>query len=169
VLLNHIHARDDESRVNGWFAVAGMITALAAFGASFLPPLAGPSEFWSGSPAFFLIRVGILTLTLPLAYAWNRRSSPAAWSPLQQMGRTSLFIYWIHVELVYGLISLKLHQALTHGQAWIAFAAFAFLMLGCSVLKDRVVAVGASRFAVRGVAPRGVPLRANTEVTEERR
>ena len=25
------------------------------------------------------------------------------WSPLLQLGRTSLFIYWIHVEMVYGL------------------------------------------------------------------
>ena len=30
-----------------------------------------------------------------------------------QLGRTSLFIYWIHVELVYGLISLPLHRALS--------------------------------------------------------
>ena len=29
---------------------------------------------------------------------------------LVQLGRTSLFIYWIHVELVYGLISRPLHR-----------------------------------------------------------
>ena len=63
-----------------------------------------------------------------------------SWSPLQQLGRTSLFIYWIHVEMVYGLISLRIHKSLTHPQAWAAFAGFALFMLFCSVMKDRVVA-----------------------------
>ena len=46
------------------------------------------------------------------------------WSPLRQLGRTSLFIYWIHVEMVYGLISLPLHHALTLRQTWFALALF---------------------------------------------
>ena len=59
------------------------------------------------------------------------------WSPLQQFGRSSLFVYWIHVEMVYGLISLPIHKRLTHPQAWMALAAFTALMFGCIVLKDR--------------------------------
>ena len=47
-----------------------------------------------------------------LAYLWEQRPTAGRrWSPLQLLGRSSLFVYWIHVELVYGLISLPLHGA----------------------------------------------------------
>jgi hypothetical protein len=41
--------------------------------------------------------------------------------------------------MVYGLISLPLHKALTLPQALIALALFAAFMLICSMAKDRVV------------------------------
>jgi uncharacterized membrane protein len=56
-----------------------------------------------------------------------------------QLGRTSLFIYWIHVELVYGLISLPLHRALSLPTAFAAYLAFCGLMLACSLVKEAVV------------------------------
>jgi uncharacterized membrane protein len=139
VLLNDIQSPDEESRLNAWFAVAGVAITLLAFGASFLPSVVGPSEFWVGSPSFFFIRTGILTATISMAYLWHQIVVRGGWSPMQQLGRNSLFIYWIHVEMVYGLISLKLHKSMTHGQAWAAFAAFAVFMLFCSIAKDRVV------------------------------
>ena len=58
----------------------------------------------------------------------------ARWSPLQQLGRTSLFIYWIHVEMVYGLISLPIHMSLTLRRAW-ALVAFSVFMLVCSIVR----------------------------------
>jgi fucose 4-O-acetylase-like acetyltransferase len=85
-----------------------------------------------------------------VAYGWERRMSPEGrWSPVQQLGRTSLFIYWIHVEMVYGLISLPVHHALTLTQSWVALAVFSLFMLGCSVGKDRLVA----RWEARRKAP----------------
>lgn len=57
---------------------------------------------------------------------------------LRLLGQSSLFIYWIHVEMVYGLISLPLHGALTLGQAWAALGLFCLFMLGCALLKVRV-------------------------------
>ena len=75
------------------------------------------------------------------AYLWHRRPrGETAFSPLQQLGRTSLFIYWIHIELIYGLVVRPLHKSLTLGQAWIGVAVFAVLMLMVSLLKERVVA-----------------------------
>ena len=140
VLLSSMRSRDEEPRLNRWFAVAGALMALAAYGASFFPSVAGPSEFWGGSPAFFFIRTGIMTAAIPFAAAWQHVFVRGSWSPMQQLGRTSLFIYWIHVELVYGLISLKIHKSMTHPQVWLAFAAFAAFMLACSVAKDRIAA-----------------------------
>jgi uncharacterized membrane protein len=149
VLLNYVQSRDEDTRLNAWFAVAGLATASIAYASSFLPSVVGPSTFWGASPAFFFIRTGVLILTVPLAYAWNRAVVRDAWSPMQQLGRTSLFIYWIHVEMVYGLISLKIHKSMTHPQAWAAYAAFAVFMLGCSILKDGLV----KRMATRAINP----------------
>jgi uncharacterized membrane protein len=144
VLLDQLHSDESESRLNAWFAVVGSATALSAFAASFLPSVVGESEFWGGSPAFFFLRTGIMTAVIPFAFVWQRVVVQNTWSPIQQLGRTSLFIYWIHVELVYGLISLKIHKSMTHPQAWAAFAAFALCMLGCSVLKERVAGSSAA-------------------------
>jgi uncharacterized membrane protein len=58
------------------------------------------------------------------------------WSPLQVLGRSSLFIYWIHVELVYGLVSLPLHGAFSLAGAWVALGVFWLLMLAAAVAKD---------------------------------
>ena len=51
------------------------------------------------------------------------------WSPLQLLGRSSLFIYWIHVELVYGMISHPLHGAFSLWGAWIGLLLFWPLMV----------------------------------------
>jgi len=58
---------------------------------------------------------------------------------MKQLGRSSLFIYWIHVEIVYGLVSLRIHKTFSHPQAWAAYAAFVLLMLLCSIEKDRIM------------------------------
>jgi uncharacterized membrane protein len=130
----------DEARLNSWLGAAGILLAGVSFGLSYLPNPFVSSYFWTTSPAFFFLRVGIMTAAIAAAYAWQSRPGGAGkWSPFEQLGRTSLFIYWIHVEMVYGLISLPLHKSLTLTQAWIAYALFASFMLACSLLKDRVV------------------------------
>ena len=139
VLLDEARTTPTERRLNAWFAVAGLALALGAYGASYLPSPFARSEFWTSSPAFFLLRTGLLVLIIPVAYLWHRRPrGETAFSPLQQMGRTSLFIYWIHIELIYGLIVRPLHKALTLGQAWLGVLIFAIAMLLLSILKERL-------------------------------
>jgi uncharacterized membrane protein len=135
-------ARDDasERRLNAWFAGAGAALALASFAGSFLPPLHAASDFWSTSPSFFFIRVGVAAAAIAAAYAWNRGAWAQGWSPVIQLGRTSLFIYWIHVEMVYGLISRPLHHAIGFRQALVAYVLFTAFMLVCSIAKDRIAA-----------------------------
>jgi uncharacterized membrane protein len=136
VAIDEARTRDAEARLNARLFAAGVALAAAAYGASWLPSAYAHSEFWGGSPTFFLLRVGVVAATMGAAYAWVSRS--AGWSPIQQLGRTSLFIYWIHVEMVYGLISLDIHRRLSHQAAWGALAAFCVFMLACSVARDRV-------------------------------
>ncbi len=109
-------SRESETRANLLFFAAGSIVALLAYAASFGPTPYARSDFWTSSPSFFFVRAGLMTAAIAVAYAWERLGR-GRWSPMQQLGRTSLFIYWIHVEMVYGLVSLPLHKALSFGQA----------------------------------------------------
>jgi uncharacterized membrane protein len=140
VLIDTTRTPETESRLNRRLALGGAALAVAAYAGSHLPSVLPNSQFWTSSPSFFLIRTGILVATVGAAYAWSKRPhAVTAWSPLEQMGRTSLFIYWIHIELIYGLMVRPLHKSLTFGEAWMGVIAFALLMLLASLLKDRVV------------------------------
>jgi uncharacterized membrane protein len=130
-----------ETRLIVRLTCAGLAVAALSFGLSYLPSPYANSSFWTTSPSYFFLRAGIMTAAIGAAYAWQARpGGTAKWSPLSQLGRTSLFIYWIHVEMIYGLISLPLHRALTLPQAALAYALFTPFMLACSIAKDRVVA-----------------------------
>ena len=129
-----------ERNVNWGLAAGGAALASASFALSHVQNPLFDSYFWTTSPAFFFMRAGLMTLSVALAFAWESRAGGAdAWSPLKQLGRTSLFIYWIHVEMVYGLISLPLHRSLSWIQAWIAYVLFVLFMLACSIVKDQIV------------------------------
>jgi uncharacterized membrane protein len=139
VLIDAAVTPTAERRTNVALGACGAALAAGAYAASYLPSVVGQSYFWSSSPAYLLIRVGLVTSGIAAAYAWHTATShEGRWSPIVTLGRTSLFIYWIHVELVYGLISRSLHHQLTLPQAWTAYALFTGLMVGCSELKTRV-------------------------------
>jgi uncharacterized membrane protein len=135
--LDRTQTPDDERRVVGSLGAIGAIVALAGYGTSLLPPIYAHTSFWTSSPTFFFLRLGMLIAALPLAYAWN------AWvpgrSPIAEFGIASLFVYWIHVEMVYGVLSLPLHGRLTFEQALLAFAAFSVFLFWLVKVKDRVV------------------------------
>jgi uncharacterized membrane protein len=150
VFVDGSRTSDSERRLNARFGAAGAALALGAYAASYLPSLYANSHFWSTSPAFFFLRTGILVFLVGLAYAWQRRpGGELKWSPVQQLGRTSLFIYWIHIELIYGLMTRPIHKTFSLPAAWCAVVAFSLLMLACSLLKERVAARRrAARFGV---------------------
>ena len=137
VLIDGARTADSERRLNRCFAAVGAALAVGAFGLSYLPSPFGTSYFWTTSPAFFFLRVGIMTAALGAGYFWSTRPSASSWRPLEQLGRTSLFIYWIHVEMVYGLISRPIHHGLPFPAVLVAFAVFTLFMLGCSVAWER--------------------------------
>jgi uncharacterized membrane protein len=132
-------ASGEERRLNLFFCGSGALIAASAYGLSFAPSPYASSEFWTTSPTFFFLRGGVMTAAIGLAYFWGQRRARSGWSFMEQLGRTSLFIYWIHVELVYGLVSMRLHKALTLEEAWLGFFLFSALMLLCSIGKDRFI------------------------------
>jgi uncharacterized membrane protein len=64
-------------------------------------------DYWHTSPNFFLMRCGILLIILFLVYAWCRWGlAQIGFSPIIQLGKTSLLVYWVHIEFVYGRFSI---------------------------------------------------------------
>ena len=139
VLIAEVAARSAERTLVTRIGLAGISIAAAAFAASFFPSPYARSEFWTSSPSFFLLRAGVLTALIGFAYAWEHRPwDGGRFSPLQQLGRTSLFIYWIHVEMIYGLVVRPLHKSMSFPAALLSIVVFSAFMLVCSIAKDRL-------------------------------
>jgi uncharacterized membrane protein len=148
VLVDAARTEADDRRLHVGLGIGGFLLAGIAYEASFLPALDPRSRFWTTSVSFFCIRLGTMVAAMAALWLWEQRPSaravpsgqPPPWSPLQLMGRTSLFVYWIHVELVYGLIATPLKGAFSLSGAWAALGVFCTLMLGAAALKQWVVA-----------------------------
>src|SRR5246500_2928170 len=87
-------------------------------------------DYWHTSPEFFLIRLGMLLLILTGTYAWCRWGL-AQWgfSPLIQLGQASLLVYWVHIEFVYGRVSILAKHAQTIGGATVGLVIIFLAML----------------------------------------
>ena len=96
-------------------------------------------DFWHTSPNFFLIRVGLLLIILCASFAWCRWG-PGLWgfSPLVQLGTTSLLVYWVHIELVYGRISILPKHAETIRGASFGLATIFLMMLALSLARAKL-------------------------------
>ncbi len=90
-------------RVMQWAALGGFGLVLGGQYFSSLPySLYGKSEFWLNSPALIIIKLGVILLIASFAYLWCQQEAVKNWSWVRQLGTTSLIVYWVHIELVYG-------------------------------------------------------------------
>jgi len=127
----------DERRVIWAMTIAGPLIGVAGYLSAYLPAMYSGTTFWTGSPTYFFVRLGVLMSAIPIAYAWNAWFR--GWSPLRDFGVASLFVYWIHVEMVYGVVSIWLQKAMTFEQAVLSYVAFCLFLFGLVKLKDRFV------------------------------
>lgn len=119
-----------------WMALAGLGLIYAGeFGANQPYTLYAHSSFWLNSPCLIAIRTGIMTLGVPVAFLWNRFGVASAFAV--QMGKTSLLVYWVHVELIYGSWLHALKRQMTDSESAIAALAVIALMYVLSVTKTR--------------------------------
>jgi uncharacterized membrane protein len=141
LFLAWTNERKSELRVMAAIATTGVLVSAAGYGASLLPPIYENSSFWTSSPTFFFLRVGVLLVLIPVAWLWYQGHPffGRLGRPLEIFGRSSLFVYWIHVEMVYGFVSRPLHRSLTLGGSLVACAAFAAFLYGLVLLKNRFV------------------------------
>ena len=138
VLLEHARTVAEERRLNIALTVAGATLAATGYFLSFLPAVFHNASFWTSSPTFFLLRVGILVFGVGVAYAWERLAGDG-WSAVREFGHSSLFVYWIHVEMVYGPLSRSLHRQLSLSQWGMAFALFVAFLFALTTVKNEIV------------------------------
>src|SRR5688500_17889487 len=82
------------------------------------------------SPHFFLVRLGWILLILYGAYRWSVRPDAGRRSPIILLGQSSLLVYWIHIEIVYGRLLRGFHHSLELSTAMKHLLWFIPLMVG---------------------------------------
>jgi uncharacterized membrane protein len=139
--------RSREGRALGRLALAGALIAVLSYAASMRPSIYPASSFWTTSPTYFGLRVGGLMMSLGVLFALGPIAAavPAPFDMLARLGRHSLFVYWIHVELVYGYATARLHHRLPLSVNTVAYVAFAGLMYWSISLRDHAVGWWQSR------------------------
>ena len=63
------------ARLHAGLLVAGVAGIASAYAASFQPSIYPTANFWTSSPTFFFIRLGICTALLPIARAHRSAST----------------------------------------------------------------------------------------------
>jgi fucose 4-O-acetylase-like acetyltransferase len=105
-------------------------------------------DFWHTSPNFFLIRVGFLLVILAVAYLWCRWGAGQwGFSPFIQLGQASLVVYWVHIEFVYGRLSILPKRSVDIRTASFGLLAIFLSMVLLSVLRTRLKGRGAEAWA----------------------
>ena len=93
-------------------------------------------DYWHTSPTFFLIRVGMLLVILCGCYVWCRwGAAQLGFSPLIQLGQASLLVYWVHIEFVYGRVSILAKHAQTIAGASVGFVIICVAMVALAYIR----------------------------------
>ena len=119
--------------------LGGVVTCVLALFFDALPfHLYEVYDYWHTSPNFLLIRCGTLLILLSLTYAWCRWGfAQKGFSPVIQLGNTSLLVYWVHIQFVYGGLSILPKQSCSIPKATFGLILIFLAMLGLSLLRTR--------------------------------
>lgn len=116
-------------------ALAGAV--FLTLGWVFARPELHPLAMWVGPASAVSGRLGAMFVLVAVAWTALRSRRPGTWSPMVLLGQTSLFVYWVHVELAYGLPSFAVRQRLTLGWSLVGYVGVTLLMYGLAVLWSR--------------------------------
>jgi hypothetical protein len=125
-----------------WIGLTGMVTAVGAHTFSNIGiSLYSKSDFWLDSPLLVLIKLGVILMAVPFAFIWHRQVSAQGWSWIRQFGVTSLLVYWVHIELVYGRWLGSWKESLSVEQTLLAAAGIILLMLLLSLARTNITKI----------------------------
>jgi uncharacterized membrane protein len=135
-----------ETLLQTGIALGGGAGVLLAWLAAFQPSIYRSASFWDDSPTFFFIRLGLVALFVPMAWVFAQIMPAQLLQPLAILGRSSLFVYWIHVEMVFGVIAEPIKHQLPLWGALVATAVMCVLLYALVQLKNRLL----TRYELRG-------------------
>jgi uncharacterized membrane protein len=146
VVVGHLWVRGSRDRKRqalvfiatglGGFALIGIVDAIRAVNPHIIRY---PSELVQQmGPGSFCYRLGLNAILAAIGWLCVLVVGKR-FSIMRQFGRTSLLVYWIHVDLCYGLIAHKLglYGRLTMVKATLGLASMIAVMLGVSLAKTR--------------------------------
>ena len=136
-ILQSEWARSREVKIFVYFGIAGLVLIELSRWLDALPRQVYPVyDYWHTSPEFFLVRVGMLLLILIGSYAWCRWGAGSwGFSPLIQLGQASLLVYWVHLEFVYGRVSIMKKHAQTISGATLGLLIITIAMLALAYIR----------------------------------
>lgn len=86
-----------------WTCLAGLTMILGASYIASLPySIYRTSDFWLNSPSLVFIKIGVILLVICFAYLWLNCLPSRNFSFVTLLGTSSLLVYWVHLEIVYG-------------------------------------------------------------------
>ena len=133
--------RKKETVVIAALGIAGIVVSLLSMFFDDAPMhwySAAIYDYWHTSPNFFLIRSGILLALVLVAYTWCRWGwAHRGFSPIVQLGNTSLLVYWVHIEFVYGRFSILPKGGCSIWKATAGLLIIFLAMLALSVLRTK--------------------------------
>jgi hypothetical protein len=129
---------DATDRAMQWAAMLGIGAILVCHYLDGLPyKFYARPEYWLDNPLQIVTKQGVTLVILSVAFVWTRYAAGAGWSWVRQFGTTSLLVYWVHIELVYGRELFFLKNNLNEAQTLVAAVCVILLMLAISVVKTR--------------------------------
>jgi uncharacterized membrane protein len=106
-------------------------------------------DFWHTSPNFFLVRTGVVTVILFASYVWCRWGAGKwSFSPLIELGKSSLLVYWVHIEFVYGGLSLLPKRGVGITSATLGLLTIFTVMTLLAVIRTRFQGRGGEMWAM---------------------
>ncbi len=95
--------KEDLGKAMPWALALGLALIVLADQLYAMPySIYAKSDFWLNSPALTMIKTGVVLGVLAFSYIWVQLGAGVRWSVFRQLGTTSLLVYWVHIELVYG-------------------------------------------------------------------
>ncbi len=106
-LLIDARARGTEEQFILRSAACGIVLFWMGYYLNYLPWFKyGFFDYSLTSPQYFLVRLGYMFIFLYAAYRLCGNVDENRWSPLLVFGQTSLLVYWVHIEFVYGRLRM---------------------------------------------------------------
>lgn len=113
-------------------AAAGLAALAAAWPLTLLGDAVYPEHpYWRAGPGFVVLRLGLVALLMAGMYLVERRRGVSAGSLVTLLGRESLFVYTLHLLLIYGdLGPWNFRKMVDHSFGWGEAVLTTVLLLG---------------------------------------